>query len=111
MHAAHLLKDRFPDRQLFIDLHGYTPGQDPLLPETALAGLLTAIGVNARYLPADLEGRAAVWRERMADQRALLVLDNAASSDQVTSLLPRGGSLVLVTSQQRLGELPGSVIP
>ena len=29
VHAAHLLRDRFPDRQLFIDLHGHTPGQDP----------------------------------------------------------------------------------
>jgi hypothetical protein len=30
VHAAHLLRDRFPDRQLFIDLQSHTPGQDPL---------------------------------------------------------------------------------
>ena len=30
VHAAHLLRDRFPDRQLFIDLHAHTPGQDPV---------------------------------------------------------------------------------
>jgi len=51
VHAAHLLRHRFPDRQLFINLHGHTPGQDPLTPEAALAGLLTAIGVDARNLP------------------------------------------------------------
>ena len=112
VHAAHLLKDRFPDRQLFIDLHAYTPGQDPMLPEAALAGLLTAVGVDARYLPPDLEGRAVLWRDRMVGQRVLLVLDNAASSDQVTPLLPRGGGfLVLVTSRKHLGDLPGSVVP
>ncbi len=32
VHAAHLLAGRFPDRQLFIDLHAHTPGQDPVTP-------------------------------------------------------------------------------
>ncbi len=53
VHAAHLLRDQFPDRQLFIDLHGHTPGQDPVGPDEALAGLLAATGVDPRYLPAD----------------------------------------------------------
>ena len=52
VHAAHQLKDRFPDRQLFLSLHAHTPGQDPLTPHAALAGLLAAAGVDARYLPA-----------------------------------------------------------
>jgi DNA-binding SARP family transcriptional activator/tetratricopeptide (TPR) repeat protein len=110
VHAAHLLRDRFPDRQLFIDLHAHTPGQDPVLPAAALASLLTATGVDARALPADTEGRAALWRDRMAGQRALLVLDNAASSVQVAPLLPGGDEcLVLVTSRRHLGDLPGIV--
>jgi predicted ATPase len=88
VHAAHLLRGRFPDRQLFIDLHAHTPGQEPMLPEAALAGLLAAVGVDARYLPADLAGRTDLWRDRMAGQRALLVLDNAAGSGQVAPLLP-----------------------
>src|SRR5215467_5898508 len=40
VHAAHVLAGRFPDRQLFIDLHAHTPGQDPITPADALAGLL-----------------------------------------------------------------------
>ena len=32
VHAAHLLRRRFPDRQLFIDLHAHTPGQEPVRP-------------------------------------------------------------------------------
>ena len=112
VHVAHLLRHRFPDRQLFIDLHAHTPGHDPTPPEAALAELLTAAGVDARNLPEDLEMRAMLWRDRMADQRTLLVLDNAASSDQVAPLLPGGeGCLVLVTSRRYLGDLPGAVVP
>src|SRR5216683_320674 len=109
VHVAHLLRHRFPDRQLFIDLHSHTPGQDPVSPGAALAGLLTAVGVDARNLPRDTPGRAGLWRDRMAGQQALLVLDNAASSGQVTPLLPGNeGCLVLVTSRRHLGDLPGA---
>src|SRR5262249_5775398 len=44
VHAAHVLRDRFPDRQLFIDLHGHTPGREPVLPADALARLLACVG-------------------------------------------------------------------
>ena len=110
--AAHLLGPRFPDRQLFIDLQGHTPGQDPLTPEAALAGLLTAAGVDARALPVDLQGRTALWRDLMAGQQILLVLDNAACSSQVVPLLPGTDScMVLVTSRRHLGDLPGAAAP
>jgi len=111
VHAAHALRARFPDRQLFINLHGHTPGREPVRPEDALAGLLAAVGVDPRCLPGDLDGRAGMWRDRMAGQRALLLLDNAASSSQVTPLLPGGeGCAVLVTSRRHLGDLPGVVM-
>jgi DNA-binding SARP family transcriptional activator len=112
VHAAYLLRDRFPDRQLYIDLRAHTPGRDPLAPEAALAALLAAAGADPRFLPEDLEGRAVTWRDRMAGQRALLVLDNAASSAQVTPLLPGGDScLVLISSRRHLADLPGAVVP
>jgi hypothetical protein len=112
VHAAHLLRHQFPDRQLVIDLHGYTPGHKPVTSQAALAGLLTATGVDARNLPRDLDGRAALWRDRMAGQRVLLVLDNAKDSAQVAPLLPGDDScLVLVTSRRHLGDLPGAADP
>ena len=53
-----------------------------------------------------------MWRDKVAGQRVLLVLDNAASTRQVASLLPRGKDcLVLVTSRRHLGDLPGKVTP
>jgi DNA-binding SARP family transcriptional activator len=104
--AGHLLAHRFGDRQLFVDLHGHTPGRDPADPAEVLAALLAADGVDHRYLPASLDGRAAMWRDRVAGQRVLLILDNAAGSAQVAPLLPgSAGSLVLVTSRRYLGDL------
>jgi hypothetical protein len=110
VHVGHRLADRFPDRQLFLDLHAHTAGQQPMTPEAALASLLTADGADAHHLPENLDERAALWRDRMAHKRVLLILDNAASSSQVTPLLPGSpGCLVLVTSRRYLGDLPGAV--
>jgi tetratricopeptide (TPR) repeat protein len=112
VHAAHLLAAQFPDRRLFADLHGHTPGREPVSPLDGLAGLLAAIGVDPRCVPPDVEGRSALWRDRMAGQRAVVVLDNAASSEQVVPLLPgTAGCLVLVTSRRHLADLPGMVVP
>jgi len=110
VHVAHALRSRFPDRQLFIDLHAHTPGNEPVPADEALAGLLTTVGVDARYLPDGIEGRTGLWRDRMAGQRAVLVLDNVASSAQVAPLLPgTEHCLVLLTSRRHLGDLPGAV--
>ncbi len=106
VHAAHRLADRFPGGQIFLPLHGHTPGHQPVGPGDALASLLLTAGVPAAQVPADLEARAALWRDRVADRQLLLILDDAASTEQVRPLLPgAGGSLVLVTSRRRLTAL------
>lgn len=108
VHAAHRLADRFPGGRIFLDLHAHTPGQRPTEPADALATLLTADGVDPRYVPETLDGRAALWRDRSASKRILLVLDNAAGSDQIDPLLPGNPECaVLVTSRRRLGDLSG----
>jgi tetratricopeptide (TPR) repeat protein len=110
VHAGHLVAGQFPDRQLFVDLHAHTPGQRPADPAAVLAVLLAADGVDPRYVPRGLDERAAMWRDRLAGKRALLIFDNAASSGQVAPLLPgAAGCLVLVTSRRYLGDLPGAV--
>jgi tetratricopeptide (TPR) repeat protein/transcriptional regulator with XRE-family HTH domain len=106
VHAAHQLADRFPGGQIFLLLHGHTPGQQPVDPADALASLLLTIGIPAAQVPLGLEARAALWRDRVAGRQLLLVLDDAASSEQVRPLVPgAGGSLVLVTSRRHLSAL------
>jgi DNA-binding SARP family transcriptional activator/Flp pilus assembly protein TadD len=106
VHVAHRLADRYPDGQLFVDLHGHTAGTPPTDSAAALDVLLRAVGVPGDRLPESVEERAGLWRAELADRRMLVVLDNAASAAQVRPLLPgAAGSLVLVTSRQRLTDL------
>jgi len=106
VHAAHRLAARFPGGQIFLPLHGHTPGQQPVDPADALASLLLAVGIPPAQIPLGLEERAALWRDRIADKPLLLVLDDAAGSEQVQPLLPgSGASLVLVTSRRHLSAL------
>jgi transcriptional regulator with XRE-family HTH domain/tetratricopeptide (TPR) repeat protein len=106
VHAAHRLVPRFPDGQIFLPLHGHTPGQRPVDPVDALASLLLTAGVPAAQIPPGLEARTALWRDRLAGRQLLLLLDDAADSEQVRPLLPgSAGSLVLVTSRRHLTAL------
>ncbi len=106
VHAAHRLAPRFPAGQIFLPLHGHTPGQQPVDPGDALASLLLTAGVLAAQIPPGMEARMGLWRDRLAERQLLLILDDAASSEQVRPLLPgAGGSLVLVTSRRHLSAL------
>ncbi|MGW4943883.1 BTAD domain-containing putative transcriptional regulator [Actinoplanes sp. NPDC004185] len=107
VHLAGLLRDRFPDASLFVDLQGHSD-ERPLLPEAALVTLLRQLGVPADHIPDHLDERIRLWRGELATRRSIVVLDNAASTAQVLPLLPASGStLVLITSRRRLAGLDG----
>jgi tetratricopeptide (TPR) repeat protein len=106
VHAAHRLLDQFPDGQLVVDLRGHTDNGPPRDPADALAALLQALGVAPQQIPDDLDTRAALYRDRLAGTRTLILLDNAAHEAQIGSLLPADGRcLVLITSRRRLKAL------
>ncbi|MFE7589757.1 helix-turn-helix domain-containing protein [Kitasatospora sp. NPDC057512] len=110
LRAAHLLADRYPDGQLFLDLHGFTPGRRPVEPAAALESLLRMAHVPEAAIPDDPDHRAALWRSTLAGRRVLVLLDNAADAAQVRALLPGApGCLVLITSRRRMPQLPGVV--
>ncbi|RSN29140.1 hypothetical protein DMC61_21800 [Amycolatopsis sp. WAC 04169] len=109
--AAHRLADRFPDAQLFVDLHAHTPGHPPLSPATALEKLIRALGVDSDRIPHELHERASFWRAQLTNRRVLLVLDNALDTNQVEPLLPgTEGCSVLVTSRKRLTGLDAATL-
>ncbi|MET9270588.1 tetratricopeptide repeat protein [Kribbella sp. NPDC003557] len=111
VHAAHLLTADFPDGQLYLDLHGFTPGRERIEPTEALRVLLTALGLAAGRVPDGLAERAALWRSELATRRAIVLLDNAAGAEHVRDLLPGAGrTFVMITSRRRMVELDG-VLP
>ncbi|MFB9903352.1 AfsR/SARP family transcriptional regulator [Allokutzneria oryzae] len=105
---ARSVAERFPDGQLFVDLHGYDQDNEQAQPGEVLAGFLRALGVADAMIPADLGERSALFRSLLDGRRMLVVLDNAASCTQVRPLLPGAGdNVVLVTGRDQLGELLG----
>jgi len=110
VHLAHKLADDYPGGQYFIDLQGFSADVDPLAPAQALNLLLRNSGVPPELVPPGLEERSALWRSRLAGQRVLLLLDNAADASQVRPLLPgTSGTLVLISSRRRMASLEGAV--
>ncbi|MDP9798188.1 DNA-binding SARP family transcriptional activator [Catenuloplanes nepalensis] len=102
VHVANLVAPRYPDAQLFIDLHGHSLRR-PLDASAALVTLLRQLGLPGDRIPVDIDDRVALWRSELAARRALVVLDNVASTAQIAPLLPASaGSLALITSRRRL---------
>ncbi|WP_341868960.1 tetratricopeptide repeat protein [Streptomyces diastatochromogenes] len=101
----------FPGGVLFVDLHGYDDA--PVTANQALQSLLRALGVESKHIPATADERAVLYRSRLAERDAVLILaDNASSPDQVRPLLPGGTRhRVIVTSRDRLAQLGARRVP
>jgi tetratricopeptide (TPR) repeat protein len=103
VHWAHSAEDRYSDGQLYVNLRGFDPTEDPVAPATALRGFLDALAVGPGRIPDTLAGQVALYRSLLAGRRMVIVLDNARDADQVRPLLPGSAScLVLVTSRSNL---------
>lgn len=97
-----LAAGRYLDAQLYVDLRGHA-GQPPADSAAVLAVLLGLLGVSRDQIPPDLPGRSALYRDRLYGKAALVLLDDAASEEQVLPLLPAGpGNLVLITGRRCL---------
>jgi tetratricopeptide (TPR) repeat protein/transcriptional regulator with XRE-family HTH domain len=105
LHWAHLTRNRFPDGQLYVNLRGYD-ADEPVHAGVALSQFLDALGVTGRDIPIGIPERTARYRTELAERRMLIVLDNAATVEQVRPLLPGTGSCaVVVTSRDQLAGL------
>jgi len=107
LQAGHILRESFPDGQLWADLNGSS--DRPQDPGDVLGEWLRALGVHGSAIPDATDRRAALYRSRLADKRVLIVADDADSAAQVIPLLPgTSGCAVMVTSRRRLAELAGA---
>ncbi|GAA0961286.1 ATP-binding protein [Actinocorallia libanotica] len=103
---GHLAATRFPHGQLYVDLQGFHASRVPLEPGEVLHLFLSALGVEPHRIPVAVEEKVQLYRSLLNERRVLVVLDNAASTDQITPLLPGASSCTtVVTSRRRLSGL------
>ncbi|MBO0824838.1 MAG: transcriptional regulator, partial [Actinobacteria bacterium] len=105
LHWAHRVAEKFPDGQLFADLRGYDTTAGPSDPGEVLGRFLRALGTPSDRIPDDTHERTSLYRSILGRQRVLVILDNVATAEQVSALLPgNGDSCVLLTSRSVLVE-------
>jgi DNA-binding SARP family transcriptional activator/tetratricopeptide (TPR) repeat protein len=107
VHVAHAKAAEYADGQLYADLHG-TDAEPPNAGHI-LHRFLRSLGVADEAVPASTAERANLYRSILAQRRMIVVLDNAASEQQIRLLLPGTSACgVLVTSRSALVGLEGT---
>jgi tetratricopeptide (TPR) repeat protein len=97
------LKPRYPDAQLYIDLKGAS--LQPMITAEALAHVIRSYHPSAKLPDSETE-LCGLYLSVLDGQRALLLMDNAASAAQVEPLIPPASCVLLVTSRWHF-TLPG----
>jgi tetratricopeptide (TPR) repeat protein len=101
---AHANTSNFPDGQVYIELRGTS--RDSLTPEEALGRALQSLEHESSVSCGSAEELAATYRSVMSRRRAIVVLDDVASEQQVRQLIPgKSQSLVIITSRSPLSGL------
>jgi DNA-binding SARP family transcriptional activator/tetratricopeptide (TPR) repeat protein len=111
VHAAHSAAPEHPDGTLYLNFHTHDPGCPSLDSAEALHRLLQMLSVPASQIPDAIGKRAALWRAELSRRRAVVILDDADTSDQIRPLLPEsGGCLILITARRGLPGLEGAQV-
>ena len=96
--AAERVSAAYTAGQLFAELGGSS--SSPARPHGVLDGFLRALGVPRAQIPPEPAERSKLFRSWSAGRDLLVLLDDAASADQVAALLPGfEGCAVIVTSR------------
>lgn len=107
VHAAHRISPYFSDGQLYADLGSSTGNQQEIT--EVLSGFLHSLGVPPERVPEGLESRSRLFRSVVSNREILVVIDDAASMEQVYPLLPGSHTCAaLVTSWRRLCDPHGA---
>ena len=92
-HLAYQLRAFFPDGVLWARV-------DTSDTMSILSTFASAYELDVRQY-GDVDSRSRIVRELLADKRALIVLDNAQSSEQIKPLLPPTGSCAVLVTTRR----------
>ena len=104
LQVATLLRERFPDGQLTIDMRGTTTTARE--PAEVMAQCVRAVRGLEGKLPDNIDELSNLYRSLLSDKRMLLFLDNVADAAQVAPLRPPPGCSMVVTSRTPIA-LPG----
>ncbi len=97
--------------QLYANLRGYDADRAPAEAGAVLVSFLRGLGVAANRIPPGPAARAAMYRTVLRGRGALVILDNAASEEQIQPLLADGPNcLTLVTSRSHLAGVPHATV-
>jgi DNA-binding SARP family transcriptional activator len=105
VHWAHGAARSFPDGQIYIDLRGHQ-STGPMDAAQAVRVLLSALGCPPDAMPRQFAAQIGLYRTLLSKRRVLIILDNAASSELVSDLIPGApGCMTVVTSRIKLTSL------
>ncbi|MFF9785272.1 DNA-binding transcriptional activator of the SARP family [Streptomyces sp. SceaMP-e96] len=109
MHWGSQVLRYFPDGQLFVNLRQLESNRLERTAPAALRRLLRGLGVPDDLVSDDLDECGALYRSILSERRTLIILDDAASFEQVEPLLPGGGhACVLITGLEQFMDNRGA---
>ncbi|MET7748652.1 BTAD domain-containing putative transcriptional regulator [Micromonospora sp. NPDC005367] len=101
---AYLLRDSYPDGQIFVSLSSRSGDSGD-----ALDRVLRALGATNLQQLRTIEDKLGQYRSMLSGRRFLIVLDSAVSAEEVRPLVPGGpGSALIVSSRAMLTTIPGA---
>ncbi|HEX2418967.1 MAG TPA: tetratricopeptide repeat protein [Micromonosporaceae bacterium] len=106
LHTAHLLRPRFPDGHVYVDVRGSERRR--LKPGQVLDRVCRRLELPPprSWKPSDLDAASEKLRSLLAHKHVLLVLDNVDDPDQVALVLPNSAnSLALLAKSNTLMDL------
>jgi tetratricopeptide (TPR) repeat protein len=103
---AEQLTLHYPDAQFYLDLKGTS--EHPLSPADVMAYIIRSHNREAK-LPESLDELKALYQSILHGKHALLVMDNAASAQQVAPLIPAEKNCVMLVTSRTHFTLPGMV--
>ncbi len=107
VHLAHHIADRYPDAQIVVQMGG-SSGQ-PLGPLDAAERIIHAFEPTRR-LPSHADELRSLYIHALTGQDAIVLLDDAASADQISFLTPPTGAVLLVTARRPLSSADLSLV-
>ena len=96
---AHLLAERYPDGQLFIDLHGDDPADAALDVVEIMRHAVRTLSPGTPF-PADLAELPSLYAQTLKGRRVLVLVENIRPQPHLELLHPPPGSLLLLTSRE-----------